>query len=261
MPRSYILAEQTWATVRETDYNVAVLPWGATEAHNYHLPYGTDVYESDYIAAESARIAWEQGAKVVVLPTVPFGVNTGQLDIKLDLNMYPSTQLAVLHDIAESVARAGVEKLVILNGHGGNDFKQMIREVQADHEALFICTTNWYQILDTSRYFDEPGDHAGEMETSIVMHVHPDLVSPLSEAGPGTARVFSVSALREGWVWAERKWTKVTDDTGIGNPSRSTAAKGERFLADLTEKIAGFLVELSDCPLESLYAGRMTQDE
>jgi len=253
MPRPYILAEQNWATVRETEYKVAVLPWGATEAHNYHLPYGTDVYENDYIAAESARLAWAQGAKVVVLPSIPFGVNTGQLDIRLDLNMYPSTQLAVLHDIADSVARAGVEKLLILNGHGGNDFKQMIREVQSSRDELFICTTNWWQILDLSSYFDEPGDHAGEMETSIVMHVHPDLVSPLSEAGSGTARTFSITALREGWVWAERKWSKVTEDTGVGDPSRSTAAKGERFLADVTKKIAGFLVELSERPLDDLY--------
>jgi len=253
MPRPYILAEQTWATVKETEYRVAVLPWGATEAHNYHLPYGTDVYECDSIAAESARLAWDRGAKVVVLPTVPFGVNTGQLDIKLDLNMYPSTQLAVLSDIAESVVRAGIEKLVVLNGHGGNDFKQMIREVQSGYEELLICTTNWWQILDLGSHFDEPGDHAGEMETSIVMHLHPDLVSPLSEAGTGAARVFSVRALREGWAWAERQWSSVTEDTGVGDPSRSTAAKGERFLADLTETIAGFLVELSDRPLDSLY--------
>ena len=77
--RPYLLAETTWKTVKETEYEIAVLPWGATEAHNYHLPYATDVIESDHIGAEAARIAWERGAKVVVLPTVPFGVNTGQL--------------------------------------------------------------------------------------------------------------------------------------------------------------------------------------
>src|SRR2546430_8643328 len=74
--RPYILAETTWKTVREMAYDVAVLPWGATEAHNYHLPYGTDNVESDYIAAEAARLAWDAGARVVVLPVVPFGVKT-----------------------------------------------------------------------------------------------------------------------------------------------------------------------------------------
>ena len=85
--RPYILAETTWKTVREMAYDVAVLPWGATEAHNYHLPYGTDNVESDYIAAEAARLAWDAGARVVVLPIVPFGVQTGQLDIPFCLNL------------------------------------------------------------------------------------------------------------------------------------------------------------------------------
>ena len=254
MSRPYILSETNWATVKTTDYQVAVLPWGATEAHNYHLPYGTDVYEADYIAAESARLAWERGAKVTVLPTVPFGVNTGQLDIKLDLNIYPSTQLALLSDIAEAVSLAGVEKLVIINSHGGNDFKQIIREIQSSHHNLFICTANWYQALDNSRYFAEPGDHAGEMETSIVMHLHPDLVAPLSEAGSGSARTFKVTALRESWAWAERKWSEVTEDTGVGDPAASSDEKGERFLEDLTAKISDFLVELAACPLDELYA-------
>src|SRR5688500_14983254 len=87
--RPYILAETTWKTVRETRYEVAVLPWGATEAHNFHLPYATDTIQCDALAAESARVAWEAGARVVVLPTVPFGVQTTQLDIPLCLNMNP----------------------------------------------------------------------------------------------------------------------------------------------------------------------------
>ena len=52
--KPYLLAEATWKTVRDTHYHVAVLPWGATEAHNYHLPYGTDNYETEHIAAEAA---------------------------------------------------------------------------------------------------------------------------------------------------------------------------------------------------------------
>ena len=102
--RPYILAETNWQTVEHTPYEVAILPWGATEAHNYHLPYSTDVVQCDEIVAAAAHIAWEQDAKVIVLPTVPFGVNTGQLDIKLDLNLNPSTQLAVLQDLVEALA-------------------------------------------------------------------------------------------------------------------------------------------------------------
>ena len=74
--RPYILAETNWKAVRGTRYDVAILPWGATEAHNYHLPYGTDVIETDAVAAESARRAWDRGARVLALPCVPFGINT-----------------------------------------------------------------------------------------------------------------------------------------------------------------------------------------
>ena len=142
-PRPYVLAESNWKSVKDTPFEVAILPWGATEPHNYHLPYGTDNYETGAIAERAAEIAWKQGAKVVVLPTVPFGVNTGQLDLRLALNMNPSTQLALLTDIASAIAGQGVRKLLILNGHGGNDFRQMIRELQP-RVKLFICTINWW---------------------------------------------------------------------------------------------------------------------
>jgi creatinine amidohydrolase len=64
--RPYILAESNWAALRDATFDLAILPWGATEAHNYHLPYATDVYEAEYISAESARIAHEIDRKSVV---------------------------------------------------------------------------------------------------------------------------------------------------------------------------------------------------
>jgi len=109
--RPYILAETNWKNVKDEEFTLAVLPWGATEAHNYHLPHATDIIEADHIAAASAKIAWESGAKIIVLPTIPFGVNTGQADIKLDINLNPSTQLAILADIIEVLNRQGIHKI------------------------------------------------------------------------------------------------------------------------------------------------------
>ncbi len=251
-PRPYVLAETNWKAVKDTPFEVAILPWGATEPHNYHLPYGTDNYETESIAERAAEIAWAKGAKVVVLPTVPFGTNTGQLDLKLALNMNPSTQFAVLSDIVSAISGQGVRKLLILNGHGGNDFRQMIRELQPRVD-LFICTINWWTCVNGAEYFDEPGDHAGEMETSIMMALEPDLLRPLSEAGAGKARKFRIAGLREGWAWAPRQWSKVTRDTGTGNPAASTPAKGEKFLRAVTEKIAAFLVDLSRADPDDMY--------
>jgi creatinine amidohydrolase len=141
---------------------------------------------------------------------------------------------------------------VILNSHGGNDFKQMIRELQPKLD-LFICAINWWTIVKAADYFDEPGDHAGEMETSVMMVLEPDLLRPLSEAGSGAARKFRVAGLRDGWAWAPRQWSKVTSDTGTGNPSAATKAKGEKFLSAVTEKIAGFLVDLARADPGDMY--------
>ena len=252
-PRPYILAETTWKAVQAAQYEVVVLPWGATEAHNYHLPYATDNIQAEYVAAEAARKAWEQGAKVVVLPAIPFGVNTGQLDITLDMNLSPSTQLAILGDLVHVLARQGIPKLVVLNGHGGNDFRQILRELQADFPSVFLSTLNWFKAADRSRYFAAPGDHADELETSAMLHIAPELVRPLAEAGPGAARQFRIAALREGWAWAQREWSQVTSDTGVGNPAAATAAKGAAFLEEATSNIARFLVELAAADPQDLY--------
>jgi creatinine amidohydrolase len=251
-PHPHVLADSAWKTIRECRFEVAVLPWGATEAHNLHLPYGTDTLQAERVAAEAARMANQRGARVVVLPAVPFGVNTGQLDVPLCLNLNPSTQQQLLADLTDSVIRAGVRKLVILNGHGGNDFRQMIRELQPG-TGLFLCTLNWYACVDPKPYFTSPGDHAGELETSMLLHLAPEIVLPLGEAGEGRAKQFRIRGLREGWAWAPRRWTQVTADTGVGDPRAATAEKGTRYFDAVIAKISEFLTELDRSDPDDLY--------
>jgi len=179
-------------------------------------------------------------------------VNTTQLDIKLCLNMNPATQAALLGDLVSALDGQGIRKLVILNGHGGNDFRQMIRELQP-RTRVFLCTINWWSCVDVQRFVDESGDHAGEAETAAMLHLAPALVRPLNEAGAGKARAWRLTGIREGWAWAPRRWTQVTSDTGIGNPARATAEKGEAYVSAAVEKIARFLVELAEIDVEKLY--------
>jgi len=254
-PRPYILAETTWKAVREAPPALAILPWGATEAHNLHLPYATDSLQCDAIAAEAARIAWEAGARAMVLPTLPFGVQTGQLDIPYCINLNPGTQLAILRDVAEGLAGQGVRKLVVLNGHGGNDFRQMIRELQPA-VGLLLCAIDWFRILPVLDYFAVAGDHAGEMETSVMLRVAPELVLPLSEAGEGRARRPKIQAMQEGWAWTPRRWTQVTSDTGVGDPAAATAEKGARYFDDVTARIGRFLIDLAAADPDDLYEER-----
>ena len=253
MIRPYILAETNWKNIKDAAIDLAILPWGATEAHNYHLPYGTDIIEADFIAAESARIAWDNGAKIIVLPTLPFGVNTGQADIKLDINLNPSTQYAILMDIIEVLNRQGIYKLMILNSHGGNDFKTMLREIGLRFPNMFLCTCNWFQSVDKSLYFDKQGDHADEMETSLLLYFKPEWVLPLSEAGDGKERKMKMKAFSEKWVWTERKWSQISADTGVGDPHAATSEKGKNYFKAVTEKIGELLQQLAVCDTKDLY--------
>jgi creatinine amidohydrolase len=250
--RPYVLHETPWRLLSDTRYEVAVLPWGATEAHNYHLPYGTDTIQCDHIAAEAARIAWQAGARVMVLPTIPFGVQTGQLDIPFCINLNPSTQALVLADVAHSLGVQGIPKLVLLNGHGGNDFRQMIRELQPRVDP-FLCAVSWYRVVDQGAYFEDLGDHAGEMETSLMQHIAADLVLPLEEAGDGAEQKPRIEAFREGWAWAPRQWTRVTADTGIGDPRAASGEKGARYFRDVTARIGAFLADLARADLAEFY--------
>lgn len=251
--RNYILNEITWKTIHNAKYEVAILPWGSTEPHNFHLPYSADTIQSEYIAGESARKAWEKGAKVIVLPTIPIGVNSGHLNLNMTLNINPSTQLALLRDVIYSIQRHGISKFLIINGHGGNDFKPLIRELKLEFEKMFIGLINWYKVDEGRNFFDEPGEHGGEMETSNLLVIKPELVHPLSSAGEGNEKKAKLKGLSEGWVWTPRDWDKISDDTGLGNPKNATKEKGEAYLTSLTEQIGGFIYELAVTNVDEIY--------
>jgi len=252
--KPYILEQTNWKQIKNQKYDVAILPWGATEPHNYHLPYGTDSLETGKIAADAAAIAWEKGAKVMVLPTIPLGSqNVGQIDMPFCLHTPPSTQTIILKDIITALNRQGIHKLVIMNGHGGNDFKPIVRELQPLFPEMFLSLVEWFRILDQSNYFEEDGDHANEMETSIIMYYFPELVRPLEEAGEGKAKQHKLLAMRNKTAWAPRQWDKVSEDTGVGNPKKSSAEKGEVFLKDVCQRIADYFIELAACDINDLY--------
>ncbi|HQH41497.1 MAG TPA: creatininase family protein [Bacteroidales bacterium] len=245
MNKPWLIGETNWKTVKETGYQIVVLPWGATEAHNYHLPFATDNLQNEYVADKAAEIAWNHQVKVAVLPNIPYGVNTGQTDLKLTISMNPSTQFMVLKDIAGTIYHQGFRKMVILNGHGGNDFRQMIRELQPLFPDLALFQVNWYLAVPWKDYFEDTGEHAGESETSAMMVIRPDLVAPVETAGEGKNKKLIFKGRQEGWLWAPRPWSIVTSDTGIGNPQQSNSQKGQQYLDDCIGKIADFFVELA----------------
>lgn len=251
--RPYILAETNWRAIKDTRFDLAILPWGATEAHNFHLPYATDVLEAELIAADSARLAWEKGAGVIVLPALPYGVNTGQRDIYLDISINPSTLLAILSDIVDGLHHQGIFKLLILNSHGGNDFKPVLRELGVKYPRMFISLANFYQMPGKEKFYEHPGDHAGEMETSLMLYLRPDLVLPKDQWGQGKEKKIKIKAFGEGWAWTERKWHLITEDTGVGNPGPASREKGEQHFLELASEVAELILEICKNDPEKMY--------
>lgn len=239
-----MLEEQPWPAMREGDWPLALLPFGATEPHNTHLPYGTDTILAREVAARVAAHCAGRGVRVAALPALPFGVNTTQLDLRFTINVMPSTQLALLRDVVKSLESHGVRALVLLNAHGGNELRALVRELQPETSVL-LAIVNWWQAGDPS-VFTEPGDHAGELETAAMLHVAPHLVDPdRATWGAGRARPSMFDGVRRGWAWMPRRWTQVTDDTGVGNPRGATDEAGAQFVAQAVERIAAFCEQLA----------------
>jgi creatinine amidohydrolase len=146
-----------------------------------------------------------------------------------------------------------LKKLLILNSHGGNDFKTMLRELGLKFPEMMLFTCNWFQALDKTKFFEESGDHADEMETSLIMYLNPELVLPLEEAGEGNEKKSTIKGLQEKWAWAERKWSQVTEDTGIGNPKKASPEKGRLYFDAVTDKVAELMKDICDAKPGQLY--------
>ena len=174
-----VLAEQTHAFVRAQSWQAAVLPFGATEPHNLHMPYGTDNYQVDEIGRRACAKAYESGAKVLLLPTMPFGVNTNYFQVPgaLACSVTPTTLLAVVTDLVDSMERQGIRKMLLLNGHGGNELKPLMRELH-HRTKVFLCLCDWFRMAADlyPKIFKEPGEHADEVETSLGLAFFPELM-------------------------------------------------------------------------------------
>jgi creatinine amidohydrolase len=249
--KPYELADLTLPQLRAAKPNVVVLPFAATEPHGMHLPYGTDIIETAAIAHRACELAREQGASVVALPTIPFGVQTSQQTYPLAMNLYPSTLNQILSDLTESLDNSGIEKAVILNGHGGNDFYMHLKELYGKRK-VFLVQVNWFAMCRDlqNELFTPGGDHANDMETSLVLHLRPELVD-MGKAGPQPTAEYRLAAMRAGWARAPRPWEKYTEDSGAGDPRRATAEKGARFFDAVTRELANFLVEFAAAEMDS----------
>ncbi|HOA72451.1 MAG TPA: creatininase family protein [Phycisphaerae bacterium] len=250
MINEWDLASTNLHRLSQRKYEVAVLPIGATEAHNRHLPEGQDFLLATYVARTACQMAWSKCESVICLPVIPYGADCNLMAFPLTIHVSQATLDTLVRDIITSLRHHGIRKIVIINGHGGNDFKPLIRQIQSDLD-VFVFQCNWW-LVGMDRYreiFTLPDEHAGEMEASVTMALFPELVEP-NVAGDGRTPAWRFEALRRGWAQSSRDFSKLNDHCATADSSHATAEKGRAYLALCCERIATFLHELATTPID-----------
>ncbi len=233
---------------RDMSRAIAVLPVAAVEQHGPHLPLATDAAIAEGLLAETARRV-PGGLDVLVLPLQQIGKSDEHLSFPGTLTLSAETLIRAWVEIGESVARAGVRRLVIVSSHGGNSEVMGIvaRELRL-RRAMLVVATAWHRFGRLEGLFDveevRHGIHGGDVETSLMLHFRPDLVRR-DRAGDFVPA--SVEMARDfAWLRATgpAPFAWMTEDLhpsgACGNAGLATAEKGRR----LAEHIAAEFVRL-----------------
>jgi len=253
MIEEWNLAKTNMQRLQRIKPEVAVIGTAAIEPHNLHLPEGQDMLHTTYIVEQCCRTAWEKTKKVICLPTIPFGVDCNLLDFPLAIHISQQSLDTVLRDIITSLFNHEIKKIVIINGHGGNDFTPLIRQVQCDLEVHVFQSDWWKAALDKyQEIFEYPEDHAGEMETSVALALYPELVE-MNQAANIAVPPYRFEALRQGWVKTSRNFKRLNRYCATADPAKATAEKGRKYLELVVDRLSRFLIELAESPLDEKF--------
>ncbi|HET6359753.1 creatininase family protein [Streptomyces sp.] len=223
--------------VKAEGADIAILPIGSFEQHGAYLPLVTDTVVACTIAREVAA-----AHRVLHLPPLTVSCSHEHAAWPGTVSISAATLSAVVRDIADSLSRSGIGALILLNGHGGNYvLRNVVQESDSNgiRMALFPGTADWDAAraragVQTPSHSDM---HAGEVETSILLHAHPELVRPGFETSDFLAdeRKHLLTLGMEAY----------TDSGVIGRPSMASADKGKELLASLVESFGEYVSLLS----------------
>jgi creatinine amidohydrolase len=250
-----LLENLTWPEVKKLKLSkkVVVLPLGSFEQHGPHLPLTTD---TDIVTAIARAIERQRPKNVLCLPTLWPGHSTHHLFFSgtLSVSQMPYIQLVV--ELCRSIARFGAKNVFLLNGHGGNDVpvRAALRELKSEFPALKFVFANYWSLaaagIQQVRQ-SEPGGlgHACEMETSIMLHLHPERVKMrlARRDGPRHKDIYrKADMLYSRPVYFVNEFHEVTETGTIGHPELATAEKGKKFLDAIVDGVLEFVDQFKE---------------
>ncbi len=242
------LAEMTWPDVAEAvkaGATTVILPLGATEQHGPHLPLGTDTIRATALADRLA----EKLPGSLVAPALPFGCSDEHAGFPGLLGLDTETLARVVLDLARRLKGWGVRRLVLLSAHGGNGeaLALALTLLRQELPDLEVWTNDHLETIAPAALAvacrdgisaNALGLHAGEGETSEMLHLRPDLAR-MERAAPGFTNGMEavLDELREGGL------RPVTSNGILGDPTPATRERGARYLDALADALAGTLAE------------------
>ncbi|CAN5913888.1 creatininase family protein [soil metagenome] len=257
----YDLTTRDFAAL-DVERTVAVLPLGATEQHGPHLPLGVDTRLADGIVAAMLPLLPDD-ASVLVLPTQAIGLSPEHARFAGTLTLSAETLIRMWKEIGAGVARAGIKKLVFFNAHGGHVGAMDIvaRELREAHD-LIVYSVSWFNLPlgDAGTQFDANehrfGVHAGDIETSMVLALHPELVrmkaaEDFASASQQRADDYAIlgngKSAKLGWAMQD-----YNAQGAAGNAAAATAVKGRAVVDAAAKQLALLLAEVARLPLSTL---------
>ena len=256
----FLLAEMTWpdAKRRFREVDIALLPVGATEQHGPHLPLDTDSYDAEHLAGEVAARCSDP--RPIVFPLIPYGVSYHHDDFAGTISIRNRTLANMVYEIGMSAARHGITKLVIINGHGGNDPALHFAAQEISRDAhIFVCVdTGETSDVDIYSMVDTPNDaHAGEIETSTSLATRPELVK-MDKAEPlipqFSSRYLDFTSKRQITWYAYTK--KISKSGVVGDPTKASAEKGQKMWEIMIGHLVAFVEDLKQLTLDEIFQKR-----
>jgi creatinine amidohydrolase/Fe(II)-dependent formamide hydrolase-like protein len=256
----YKLGEMTWPEAQEhlREMDLAILPVGSLEQHGPHLPLDTDGFDAEHLAHLVAGACTEP--KPIVLPLIPYGVSYHHEDFEGTVSITPDTLSKLVYEIGMNLARQGIAKLVVINGHAGNTpaLKFAAQMINRDAHIFTIVDTGESSDTDISAIVETEGDaHSGEIETSTALATRPHLVH-LEQARRWvpefSSRYLDFSSGRS-VEWFART-ARFSPSGVLGDPTKATVEKGRRIWAVMVRNLVELVEHLKGMSLDEIFERR-----